>query len=239
VRAERLEVAEPLSHRESAAGRIGVHATHRVQHLPRADVEDTVASGVEERQDGGRDWDTDAVEREEMLHAPALAPGRERAAGHLADAPGAISLVVVKGPRALPPAHGEELAARNEAAPRLRIIARAGTGVDNVDVAAASARGVLVVNAPGANSISVAEHALTLMLALARRVPAADQAMHCTYLDDGEIPAADMEHLRDVVWKNLVVFPWQRGDVVAIDNHSVGHGRLPYRGPRHVVVCWS
>src|SRR5437867_8422245 len=63
------------------------------------------------------------------------------------------------------------------AAPHLRIVARAGTGVDNVDVAAASARGVLVVNAPGANSISVAEHALALMLALARLVPAADRAM--------------------------------------------------------------
>jgi D-3-phosphoglycerate dehydrogenase len=64
-----------------------------------------------------------------------------------------------------------------EAAQRLKIVARAGTGVDNVDVAAASARGVLVVNAPGANSISVAEHTLALMLALARLVPAADRAM--------------------------------------------------------------
>ena len=64
-----------------------------------------------------------------------------------------------------------------EAAPRLRIIARAGTGVDNVDVEAASARGILVVNAPGANSISVAEHACALMLALARLIPAADRAM--------------------------------------------------------------
>lgn len=61
--------------------------------------------------------------------------------------------------------------------PRLRIVARAGTGVDNVDVEAASARGILVVNAPGANSISVAEHACALMLALARSVPAADRAM--------------------------------------------------------------
>src|SRR6266852_3780560 len=64
-----------------------------------------------------------------------------------------------------------------DAAPKLRIIARAGTGVDNVDVVAASARGILVVNAPGANSISVAEHAWALMLALARSVPAADRAM--------------------------------------------------------------
>src|ERR687893_904286 len=64
-----------------------------------------------------------------------------------------------------------------EAAPRLRAIARAGTGVDNVDVTAASARGVVVMNAPGANSISVAELAIGLMLALARHVPAADAAM--------------------------------------------------------------
>src|SRR5207253_902700 len=63
------------------------------------------------------------------------------------------------------------------AAPRLRIVARAGTGVDNIDVATATARGILVVNAPGANSISVAEHACALILALARRVPAADHAM--------------------------------------------------------------
>jgi D-3-phosphoglycerate dehydrogenase / 2-oxoglutarate reductase len=63
------------------------------------------------------------------------------------------------------------------AAPHLRIIARAGAGVDNVDVDAASERGILVVNSPGANSISVAEHACALMLALARSVPAADRAM--------------------------------------------------------------
>ena len=64
-----------------------------------------------------------------------------------------------------------------KAATRLRIVGRAGTGVDNIDVTAASARGVLVVNAPGANSISVAEHTCALMLSLARAVPAADRAM--------------------------------------------------------------
>ncbi len=60
------------------------------------------------------------------------------------------------------------------AAPRLRIVARAGTGVDNVDLDAASANGVLVVNAPGANSVSVAEHAMALLLASARSVAQAD-----------------------------------------------------------------
>src|SRR6185295_17320356 len=63
------------------------------------------------------------------------------------------------------------------AAPNLRVIARAGTGVDNVDVAAASARGIVVMNAPGANSISVAELALGQLLSLARHLPAADAAM--------------------------------------------------------------
>ena len=63
------------------------------------------------------------------------------------------------------------------AAPVLRVIARAGTGVDNVDVTAASARGIVVMNAPGANSVSVAELALGLMLALARHIPGADAAM--------------------------------------------------------------
>ena len=64
-----------------------------------------------------------------------------------------------------------------KSAARLRIIGRAGTGVDNIDVPAASARGILVVNAPGANSISVAEIACALMLSLARPIPAADKAM--------------------------------------------------------------
>jgi D-3-phosphoglycerate dehydrogenase len=64
-----------------------------------------------------------------------------------------------------------------EAAPALRVIARAGTGVDNVDLDAASARGIVVMNAPGANSISVAELAMGQLLALARHLPAADAAM--------------------------------------------------------------
>src|SRR5688572_12691403 len=63
------------------------------------------------------------------------------------------------------------------AAPKLRAIARAGTGVDNVDVPAATGRGIVVMNAPGANSISVAELAVGLILVMARHVSAADAAM--------------------------------------------------------------
>jgi len=63
-----------------------------------------------------------------------------------------------------------------EAADRLRVIARYGVGVDNVDLAAARERGILVTNTPGANSDSVAELAVGLMLALARSIPRADRA---------------------------------------------------------------
>jgi D-3-phosphoglycerate dehydrogenase len=64
-----------------------------------------------------------------------------------------------------------------EAAPRLRVIARAGTGVDNVDVQTATSRGIVVMNAPGANSLSVAELTMGLILSLARNIPAADASM--------------------------------------------------------------
>lgn len=78
-----------------------------------------------------------------------------------------------------------------------------------------------------------------ILVASKRSVPAEEQAMHCTYRDGGEIPYADMEHVRDVVWKHMVIIPWRKGDVVAIDNHAVGHGRLPYTGPRQIAVCWA
>ena len=56
----------------------------------------------------------------------------------------------------------------------LRVIGRAGIGVDNVDIPAATARGIIVMNTPFGNSITTAEHAITLMLALARQIPQAD-----------------------------------------------------------------
>ena len=61
-----------------------------------------------------------------------------------------------------------------ERASKLKIVGRAGIGVDNVDISAATAKGVIVMNTPFGNSITTAEHAITLMLALARQIPAAD-----------------------------------------------------------------
>ena len=61
-----------------------------------------------------------------------------------------------------------------EKAKNLKVIGRAGIGVDNVDIPAATARGIIVMNTPFGNSITTAEHAITLMLALAREIPQAD-----------------------------------------------------------------
>ncbi|MDX2145317.1 MAG: phosphoglycerate dehydrogenase [Rhodospirillaceae bacterium] len=64
------------------------------------------------------------------------------------------------------------------AAPRLRVVGRAGIGVDNVDVEAATARGIVVMNTPYGNAITTAEHAISMMMALARQIPAANVSTH-------------------------------------------------------------
>ena len=69
-------------------------------------------------------------------------------------------------------------AALLEHAKQLKVIGRAGVGVDNIDSAAATARGIVVMNTPGANAIAVAELTLALMLALARQLPKANAALH-------------------------------------------------------------
>jgi len=64
------------------------------------------------------------------------------------------------------------------AAKRLRVIGRAGVGIDNVDVEAATKKGIIVLNTPGGNTISAAEHTIAMMLALARNIPQANSALH-------------------------------------------------------------
>ena len=65
-----------------------------------------------------------------------------------------------------------------ERATRLKVIGRAGIGVDNVDVPAATARGIVVMNTPFGNSVTTAEHAVAMMMALARRIPQASTSTH-------------------------------------------------------------
>ncbi len=64
-----------------------------------------------------------------------------------------------------------------DAAPKLILIGRAGIGVDNIAVEAATRRGIAVLNAPGANTVSAAEHTMALLLSLFRRIPGAHQSM--------------------------------------------------------------
>ncbi|NYF50369.1 phosphoglycerate dehydrogenase [Tunturiibacter gelidoferens] len=65
-----------------------------------------------------------------------------------------------------------------ESAPKLRVIGRAGVGVDNIDTGAATHRGIVVMNTPGANAVAVAELTLGLMISLARSIPRANSTMH-------------------------------------------------------------
>ena len=71
------------------------------------------------------------------------------------------------------------------AAPRLRVVGRAGAGVDNIDVDACTRRGILVMNTPGSNAVSVAEHTFALMLSLARQIPRLAAASHAGRWEKG------------------------------------------------------
>lgn len=66
-----------------------------------------------------------------------------------------------------------------------------------------------------------------------------EQSMHVTFGDDSEIPDSYVEKIQDVIWKNLVIQPWKKGDIICIDNFSTSHGRLPYYGPREIMVSWT
>ena len=83
------------------------------------------------------------------------------------------------------------------AATNLKVIGRAGIGVDNVDIPAASKRGIIVMNTPFGNSITTAEHAIALMFAVARQLPAADDrqdARHPEPRSTGENQAGRTHH---------------------------------------------
>ncbi|HLP21065.1 MAG TPA: TauD/TfdA family dioxygenase [Chitinophagales bacterium] len=66
-----------------------------------------------------------------------------------------------------------------------------------------------------------------------------DQSMNVLFGDGTPIPDSYVEHLEEVIWKNLVILPWKQNDVIAVDNFSTAHGRLPYEGKREILVCWS
>jgi D-3-phosphoglycerate dehydrogenase len=79
-----------------------------------------------------------------------------------------------------------------EQAPKLRVIGRAGVGVDNIDADAATRRGIVVMNTPGANAVAVAELTIGLMLALARKIPAANAGMHAGRWEKKSLQGAEL-----------------------------------------------
>jgi len=74
----------------------------------------------------------------------------------------------------------------------LQAIGRAGIGVENIDVEAATQRGILVMNTPGANAMAAAEHALAMMLALSRHIPQANQSMHADKWEKGRFMGIEL-----------------------------------------------
>ena len=102
-----------------------------------------------------------------------------------------------------------------ERAERLKVIGRAGTGVDNVDVDAATRRGIVVANAPEANSIAAAEHTMALMLALCRNIPQAHASLAGGQWDRSRFKGAEL------YGKTLGVLGFGRiGQLVAARAHS-------------------
>ena len=81
-----------------------------------------------------------------------------------------------------------------EAAPRLRAVGRAGVGVDNVDVEAATQRGIVVMNTPGGNTISTAELTFSMLMALARKIPQAHQSMRAGEWNRKQFQGVELYH---------------------------------------------
>ncbi|PKA16578.1 TauD/TfdA family dioxygenase [Leptospira haakeii] len=66
-----------------------------------------------------------------------------------------------------------------------------------------------------------------------------DQDTNVIFGDDSEISVSEIGKVSRTFWKHLSIFSWQKGDVLLIDNYSVSHGRLPFSGPREILVTWT
>ena len=96
----------------------------------------------------------------------------------------------------------------------LRVIGRAGAGVDNIDISAASQRGIIVVNAPGGNTISTADHTVAMLLSLSRNIPQAAQSMKEGRWDRKsytgvELDVGSIETGRDLDGSEIIKVPYR------------------------------
>lgn len=69
--------------------------------------------------------------------------------------------------------------------------------------------------------------------------PPEQQSMNMLFADGTEILEKYIRNIEETIWKNMVIFPWKKNDLLAIDNLGTSHGRLPYEGKRQIMVCWS
>lgn len=69
-----------------------------------------------------------------------------------------------------------------------------------------------------------------------RRDPALRRS-HCTYADGAAIDPEDITHIRRTLWDHAVMFDWQQGDMLVLDNCRMAHGRMPFRGPRRILAA--
>ena len=104
-----------------------------------------------------------------------------------------VALCKQHDPVAIIVRYGKVGAAAMDAAPRLKVISKHGSGTDTIDKAAAQARGIQVVAAAGANAAAVAEHALTLLLACAKSVVALNERMHAGHWDKATHKSVELE----------------------------------------------
>src|SRR5216117_2010076 len=120
-----------------------------------------------------------------------------------------------------------------EKAKNLKVIGRAGIGVDNVDIPAATAKGIIVMNTPSGNSITTAEHAVTLMLALARQIPAADASTQAGRWENNRFLGIE------ITGKTLgIIGCGNIGSIVADRAHGLKMKVIaydPYLSPEHAI----
>ncbi len=104
-----------------------------------------------------------------------------------------------------------------EAATNLKVIARAGVGVDNIDVPAATARGIIVVNSPTGNIAAAAEHTIALLMALARHIPRATESLKGGKWERSKLVGVEVRHkVLGIIGLGKGMCPWSSSFVLFV-----------------------
>lgn len=178
---------------------VKVESLARIADLLATDHADPAASISSEPEISDRGATTEAVDQPKIVISDAIHPiarARFVAAAAVVDIDGTDTDALLKAVH-----DADALVVRSEtqvteevlkAAPRLRVVTRAGVGVDNIDLAAATRAGVLVLNAPGANAVSAGEHTIALLLAMTRQIPQATESTHAGRWERKKLRSIDL-----------------------------------------------